>query len=177
MDIRRKEIFVKQANLNAKLSQDELRAAVPRFKSLPEDQQRDVYTSIKIGQAQRRAKVELLRYENDASKHQKMEALEKQIRAHDTMLEQILPKDFKGEHLSPEEIQNRKRNAEETFGAALEQFKAKSERVKEQQEKMREYQEYMLEYENAKMAAKAVGMDARSLVGYSAFKDKLERIN
>jgi len=48
--------------------------------------------------------------------------------------------------------------------------------VKEQQEKMQEYQEYMLEYENATMAAKAVGMDARSLVGYSAFKDKLDRI-
>ena len=42
---------------------------------------------------------------------------------------------------------------------------------------MREYQEYMLEYENAKMAANAVGMDARSLIGYEAFKEKLDRIN
>lgn len=70
--MQRKEILVKQANLNPALGLDVIKELVPRFQSLSEAQRRDTYTSIKIGHAQQLAKAELLQYEIDPSKGEKI---------------------------------------------------------------------------------------------------------
>lgn len=103
---------MKQANLSPKLGLDAVKEHVTRFKSLPEEQRRDIYTSIRIGQAQQLAKAELLRYEIDPSKGEKLVGYQEVARTYDSLLKLVLPKGFLGEFLSLEEIQSKKEDAE-----------------------------------------------------------------
>ena len=92
--MQRKEIYVNVSNLSPKHELAALKELATTFPTLSEQQQREVFTSIKIGEAKSLAKIELLRYEHDPSKHQKMAAHTEDTAVYRGLLKLIVPKDF-----------------------------------------------------------------------------------
>jgi len=66
----------------------------PTFAILSEQQQREVFKSVRIGEAQSKAKIELLRYELDPNKHGRTKALKEDIKEYQGLFNIIKPKDF-----------------------------------------------------------------------------------
>ena len=67
-DSKRKQIFVQYANLKPAITFDKLNEMVIKFQNLNEEQQRNVFKSIKIGHTQELAKIELYRDDKDLNK-------------------------------------------------------------------------------------------------------------